>query len=424
MDPNNSGVELSSGDSSNPVPSKEGAVKEKALRSLIEEVIKLNPDIETKCNVAGIISRMREWGISSTQTLDLALCDTPMVPKLTQHLSQMNGNRVSVCPPIFLSLLRFSKQEVHDASMDASAVVDQDAEEKTRPVPSILSRFFSTRSGLRSSLLELMVPPDHMPWFKKHWIESRRDDPVTLKEEFLFLAELELLFGSLLFAAVVGGFYQIADDSLVQAFKDMDMKSLGFWTGAVGSCSVILTIQQTGVAYITIFMFLPIHANNFYAYAKSTSVQLWLNFGTILLVTSFYMLIIFLALASSNILGGSWLVLTLTFGLAFLIVFPPFITLSTNALNLGMWSGSFGAVKVVEDQNVTEADAWAVDTVLLRRALTNIQSFGKPIPCDALYKQQPTVGNNEQNLLLGRRNQRQKLAAKTVALNSALSAAI
>ena len=136
------------------------------------------------------------------------------------------------------------------------------------------------------------------------------------------------------------------------------------------------------------------------------------------------MLIIFLALASSNILGASWLALTLTFGLAFLIVFPPFITLSTNALNLGMFSGSFGAVKVVEDQNVTEADAWAVDTVLMRRALTNIHSFGKPVPCGALYKQQPTVGNTEENLLLGRRNQRQKLALNTVARNSTLQAAI
>ena len=293
-------------------------------------------------------------------------------------------------------------------------------------LPSTLPRFLSV---LRGSLLEFMVPPDHMPWFKQHWIESRRDDSATLKEEFLFLAELELLFGSLLFGAVLGAFYQIADDSMVTAFKDMDLANFGFWTGVVGSIAVILTIMMTGVAYLTIFTFMPIHPNNFYAFAKSDSVQKWLTFGTIMIVLSFYTLIVFLALATCNLLGGSWLVVGLTFGLAFVAIFPFFIVFSTNVLNTAMWSGAFGKRKVLSDAQAIAADARGSDDALVRRALDNIESFGKPIPCGALYQYGldddydsgmsgeggESDGEKHDHVLMGRRNQRQKMAAAALA---------
>ena len=58
----------------------------------------------------------------------------------------------------------------------------------------------------------------------------------------MFLAELELLFGSLLFGALVGGLYGVMDETTIQLFKDMQVLSFGFWTATIGGLAGFLRL--------------------------------------------------------------------------------------------------------------------------------------------------------------------------------------
>ena len=386
----------------------DAASEEALLRKHLAARLGHHPELESQCEVDHIVLKLNEWGVNSLHTLNLALSDSTLLPDFTKHLTKKTWDKPA-CPPILVTILRMDIREGQEDPPEAARA----KAESSISVPSALRRFLSV---LRGSVLEFMVPPDHMPWFKQHWIESRRDDSAMLKEEFMFLAELELLFGSLLFGAVVGGFYQLADDSLLQAFKDFDVGTFAFWTGAVGCVSVLLSLMQTATAYLTIFTFLPVHPNNFYAYVKSDSIQRWMMFGTVLIVISLYTLILFFIFASCHVLGGGWLVVGLTFGTAFVVIFPPFMVLSTNVLNMGMYSGAFGAKKIMTDSVASERSSTAVDDALVRRALTHIKEHGKPVPANMIYDNECCDVGARQRPSMGRRNQREKMATAALAV--------
>jgi hypothetical protein len=386
-----------------------------SLQSLVESTIEAYPEISSRCEVDAIIMKLYSFGLYSLNSLEAVLSDDAMVPELGRHL-------MPSCPRAFVSLLNaqlLNAQLNLDDEGNESDKEQSDAAEKSdeidalRPVPSFISRFMY---ALQGSVLEFMVPPDHMPWFKQHWIESRSADSATLKEEFMFLAELELLFGSLLFGALVGGFYGVMDETTIQLFKDMQVLSFGFWTATVGGLAVILAIMQVGISYLTIFIFLPVHPNNFYAFVKTKSVENFLNLGTVLIVISFYSLVSFLALAICNILGSSWLALSITFGTAFVVVFPIFIVLSTCTLNLAMWSGVYGPKKIVEDEVALSSDGRTSDDRLCRIALANIEKYGKPIPSKVLYCQ--TTKSDDEKIhgkkKFGKRSLRKKLTSHAI----------
>ena len=348
------------------------------LRGIIGATMVTYPTLQSRCDVRRMLQLMDEFGVSSIDTLRAVLADSAMVPILSQHLA-------SVCPAAFVSLLRArleaADEEAEEAEEDLEEATEATEEEAALPIPNQISRFMYV---LRGSILEFMVPPDHMPWFKRHWIESRRDDSATLKEEFMFLAELELLFGSLLFGALIGIYYGAMDDATIAAFKANEVLSFGFWATAQGGVTIILSTMQMAVAYITIFIFLPVNGENFYAFAKTQTVENMLNFGTILIVVTFYSLMTFIALSMCNIIGSSWLALFITFGMAFFVLFPFFIVFATNCLNLALCSGVYGSKKIVPDR-VAVKGARASDDMLVRRSLANIKKYGKPIPHDSLY---------------------------------------
>ena len=358
---------------------------EDELRSLLRATLNAYPEMAGRFDADATMEKLQTWGVCSLDSLDAVLCDSAMVSELAAYLAP-------ACPRVFVSLLRaqLEEEDGEEGGERGGGATEKDAATDWKkatasapPVPSMMARFLW---ALRGSLLEFMVPPDHMPWFKQHWIESRRDDSATLKEEFLFLAELELLFGSLLFGALLGGFYSVGvDDAAVQAFRRVELDSFGFWAAAVGGVAVTLSTLQIATSYVTIFLFLPIHPENFYAFVKTTSIQRYLNLGTILIVMSFYALTTFLMLATCSVLGASWLVLLMTFGVGFVAVFPAFLVLSTNALNLAMWSGVFGPEKVVSDADAARSDCRASDDKLARIALANVRKYGKPVPPRALY---------------------------------------
>ena len=369
-----------------PVPDNANPVKDdmRRLRDTIAATVKAFPTLKGRCDVDAMIKKMDAFGISSRDTLDAVLNDAAMVPELSKHL-------VPSCPPAFVSLLKASIEAEEDEDEDDEGENGDEGEagdagmreeDQAAPTPSMIARFLY---ALRGHILEFMVPPDHMPWFKRHWIESRQDDPATLKEEFMFLAELELLFGSLLFGAIMGAFYGAIDEATVTSFKNFELFSFGFWTCTLGAMAVILAVMQVAISYLTIFIFIPVNANNFYAFVKTQSVEYWLNLGTTLIVISFYSLVTFIALSTCNIIGSSWLALFVTFGMAFVVVFPIFIVLSTDCLNLALWSGAYGPKQIVPDTVSIGGSKKLCDDVLCRRALANIKKYGKPIPADVLY---------------------------------------
>ena len=124
-------------------------------------------------------------------------------------------------------------------------------------------------------------------------------------------------------------------------------------------------------------------------------------------------------------LGASWLALLMTFGVGFVAVFPAFLVLSTNALNLAMWSGVFGPEKVVSDADAARSDCRASDDTLARIALANVRKHGKPVPARALYgaadgkegaaSTAAKGGPRKKAKILGRRHLRKKLMSHALA---------
>ena len=148
-----------------------------------------------------------------------------------------------------------------------------------------------------------------------HWIESRQKDPASLKEEFLFLTELELIWNALLLGVIIGALFSALDDAMVESFRSWDVGTFGFWAAAFGCILSLFAFVNTSVSYITLFVFLPVHPVNFYVYVKTSSVQHLIKYGTFLLLSTAYVSIGFLACATLHHIGSNWLALALVFGL-------------------------------------------------------------------------------------------------------------
>uniref|UniRef100_A0A7S0MWH3 Uncharacterized protein n=1 Tax=Pyramimonas obovata TaxID=1411642 RepID=A0A7S0MWH3_9CHLO len=73
--------------------------------------------------------------------------------------------------------------------------------------------YFKRLWTLMATLLEFLIPIDHWPWFKSHWIDSLNDEDrlkdgiISMLSMLGMMLEMELILGSFLFSSVAGIFF-------------------------------------------------------------------------------------------------------------------------------------------------------------------------------------------------------------------------
>ena len=99
-------------------------------------------------------------------------------------------------------------------------------------------------------------------------MEAYRTDGEKLKENVLYLCELELLFGALWAGILVGVLVESTTDFMIEAFNDTKYDYLEFYTVIFGVLSTLLSIMFTAFSYVNLIITMPIHPKNFYQYMK------------------------------------------------------------------------------------------------------------------------------------------------------------
>jgi hypothetical protein len=159
--------------------------------------------------------------------------------------------------------------------------------------PSLLN-FVRRYFKLACHPIELMVLPDHWPHWKQHWIEAYRNDGMGLKEGFLFMYELELIFGSLMWGVFIGTYFAAVTDDMRRDFSQLRVQELSFWVVTLGTMCVLSGLMQVMNAYITLLQLLPVSGENAYTFFKSQNVQNMMMLGNAFLLAEFYSAMMFI----------------------------------------------------------------------------------------------------------------------------------
>lgn len=249
--------------------------------------------------------------------------------------------------------------------------------------PSLLNymrRYFK----LASNPSELMVLPDHWPHWKQHWIEAYKNDGMGLKEGFLFMYELELILGSLMWGVFVGAFFSAVNSDMRRDFSELKVQELSFWVVTLGTTCVLCGLMQVMNVYITLLQLSPVSGENAYAFFKSQNVQNTMMVGNLFIVFEFYsaMMFVLTLLIQHNAadVGVSIYGVTIVLGI-FNIMFVPFTFCHGTTFNIAMNAGLYGPKAVLPNDAITGCTPEEVDAALTRCALENFETYGtKPVP--------------------------------------------
>jgi len=236
---------------------------------------------------------------------------------------------------------------------------------------------------LQSTPIELLILPDHMPWFKRHWTEAYKNDGTALKDGFLFMYELELIFGSLLFGTLTGAYFSAVDESMRSDFTENRVLSLGFWIVTLGTIALVTGMLQVVNSYLTMLQILPINIENAYAFFKSQNVNNMMNVANVMLVTEFYCAMIFMLflLMKHNAAGGHISTFSICIAAIMCGWVPMMSMFHGTSFNLSMATGLFGEQQVIPDHMAASCDRTDVDAVLTQCAMRNLKRYGqKPVP--------------------------------------------
>jgi hypothetical protein len=236
-----------------------------------------------------------------------------------------------------------SRRQLPDAANvggDHGANVDPDGGQQEPssppPCPGFLKRHLAIVPPIETLGLFLK---EQMPVFRKHWVESKRHDGRSLREDMIMLFESQLTTAALLFSAFTGLMFGAVTEENWDAFHADDWPThIGFWLITVGTFSCINSMFYLMFSFVAIMIILPVSDQNIYFLLKLPSTQRTMTQVNVQLIITFFSGIAFIALMlidrSRNSIFMISLILTIIFIISQIIAFT-----FSHTLNLSMLGG-------------------------------------------------------------------------------------
>ena len=221
------------------------------------------------------------------------------------------------------------------------ANVDQDGGQQQQPsslppCPGFFKRHVALVPPIETLGLFLQ---EQMPVFRKHWVESKRHDGRSLREDMIMLFEPQLTTAALLFSAFTGLMFGAVTEENWDAFHADDWTThIGFWLITVGTFSCINSMFYLMFSFVAIMIILPVSDQNIYCLLKLPSTQRTMTQVNVQLIITFFSGIAFIALMLIDRSRNSIFMISLILSIIFIISQIIAFTFS-HTLNLSMLGG-------------------------------------------------------------------------------------